>query len=86
MMTKRKGERGSPWRMPREGEKVLEGTPFTRIEKKTVEVRFSIQFIQSLQKPKAERIDRIYCQLKRSKDFERSSFISIPGVLEDLRE
>jgi hypothetical protein len=37
--------------------KVFEGTPLTRIEKKAVEVRFNIQFTQSLQKPKEERID-----------------------------
>jgi hypothetical protein len=33
MMIKRKGERGSPCRIPWEGEKVDKGDPFTRMEK-----------------------------------------------------
>jgi hypothetical protein len=36
-MMKRKGERGSPCQIPREGEKVGEGDPLTRMEKKTEE-------------------------------------------------
>jgi hypothetical protein len=34
MITKRKGESGSPCLMPLEGEKVLEGVPLMRMEKK----------------------------------------------------
>jgi hypothetical protein len=34
MITKRKGESGSPWRMPREGEKGLEGIPLTKMDKR----------------------------------------------------
>jgi hypothetical protein len=34
--------------MPRVGEKGCEGTPLTRMEKKTEEMRFIIQEIQSL--------------------------------------
>ena len=44
--TNKKGERGSPCLMPLEGEKGLDGTPFTRMEKKAEEVRFRIQFTQ----------------------------------------
>jgi len=33
MRIKRKGERGSPYLRPLEGLKVLDGEPFTRIEK-----------------------------------------------------
>jgi hypothetical protein len=29
-MTKIKGERGSPWWIPKDGENVLEGTPLTK--------------------------------------------------------
>jgi len=42
MMTKIKGERGSPQRMPLEGVKGLEGTALTRMEKKDEDVRLSI--------------------------------------------
>jgi hypothetical protein len=66
--------------------KVLEGTPFTRMEKNVEEVRLRIQFIHSLLKPKVERRDWMYFQLNLSKYFERSSLIRIPGVLVDLRE
>jgi hypothetical protein len=45
MITKRKGESGSPWKMPQVGEKGLEGTPLTKIEKKEEEVSFMIQSI-----------------------------------------
>jgi len=36
---KRKGERGSPYRMSQEGEQVLEGEPLIKMEKKDEEVR-----------------------------------------------
>jgi hypothetical protein len=42
MMIKRKGERGSPWWILGEDKKEQEGTPLTKIEKKTDEVRLSI--------------------------------------------
>ena len=38
--TNRKGERGSSFLMPLDGEKGLDGTPFTRMEKKAKEVSF----------------------------------------------
>jgi hypothetical protein len=57
MSTKRKGDNGSPCRMPLEGEKGREGTPSTRIEKKDEEVRFKIQFTQSWSKPKEFKIE-----------------------------
>jgi hypothetical protein len=62
MIKKRKGESGSPWRMPRVGEKGLEGTPLTKIEKKAEEVSFMIHSIQSALNPKAERMDCMYFQ------------------------
>jgi hypothetical protein len=46
-MKKRKGERGLPCQIPLVGEKVLEGAPLTRMEKKPLEVIFRIQLIQS---------------------------------------
>ena len=36
---KRKGERGYPWRIPCEGEKVEEGEPLTKMEKNAEEIR-----------------------------------------------
>jgi hypothetical protein len=45
IITKRKGDNGSPWQMSREGEKGLDGTPFTSIEKKVEELSFMIQAI-----------------------------------------
>jgi hypothetical protein len=86
MMTKRKGESGSPCLMPLEGAKVLEGTPFTKMEKKVEEVRFRTQLTQSSLKPKATRRERIYCQLSLSKYLDRSNLIIMPGVQEDFRE
>jgi len=40
MITKNKGESGSPWRMPHEGEKGLEGTPLIGMEKNPEEISF----------------------------------------------
>jgi hypothetical protein len=85
-MTKRKGERGSPYRMPLVGKKVLDGTPLTMMEKKAEDVSLWIQETHSSQNPKDESTKLMYCQLKRSKALERLSFISIPGVLVVLRE
>jgi hypothetical protein len=45
-MTKRKGERGSPCRIPLVGEKGWEGTSLTRIEKKAKEVSLMIEATQ----------------------------------------
>ena len=56
MRTKRKGESGSPCRMPLEAEKGQEGTPLTRIEKKAIEVRFMIQLTHVRSKPKARKV------------------------------
>jgi hypothetical protein len=85
-MTKRKGESRSPCLMPWVKVNGWEGTLLTRIEKKVEEVRFIIQEIQSLLKPKASRRDFMYFQLSLSKDFERSSFSNIPGARVLLRE
>ena len=46
IIIKRKGERGSPYQIPLEGDKGREGTPLTRREKKTEEVKFKIQSTQ----------------------------------------
>lgn len=43
--TKRKGERGSPWRIPRDGEKGREGMPLTKIKKKEEEIRLITHLI-----------------------------------------
>jgi hypothetical protein len=71
--------------MPLVGEKVLDGTPLTRMEKKVEDVRLWIQETHSSQNPKVESTKLMYFQLKQSKYLERSSFISIPGVLVVLR-
>jgi hypothetical protein len=42
---KRKGERGSPCLIPIEGEKVEEGDPLIKMEKKAEEVRDTIQLV-----------------------------------------
>jgi hypothetical protein len=62
-MTKRKGERESPCRIPIVGVKGWEGTPLTRMEKKDEEVSCMIQAIQVVSKPKALRREHIYFQL-----------------------
>ena len=46
MMMKRKGDRGSAYLIPLEGEKGFEGTPLMSREKKAKEVRFKIQVTQ----------------------------------------
>jgi len=63
-MKKRKGERGSPYQIPQEGNNGLEVTPLTRMEKKEDEVRLRIQLNRSFLKLKFMRRDYIYCQLK----------------------
>ena len=40
---KRKGERGSPYLIPLDGEKGCDGTPLIRMEKKAEKVRVVIQ-------------------------------------------
>jgi len=57
----RKGEIGSPCRIPLEGIKVVEGVP--RIEKKAEEVRDIIHRVHKGLKPKAIRVFSIYSQL-----------------------
>ena len=59
MMMKRKGERGSPCLIPLEGEKVLEGIPLTKMEKKAEEVKFMIHVTQLWSKLKAKSMARI---------------------------
>jgi len=56
MSTKRKGERGSPCRMPLEGWKGREGMPFTKMEKKVEETRFMTHLTQGGENPKAVSI------------------------------
>jgi hypothetical protein len=53
MIVKRKGERGSPWKIPQEGEKVVEGEPFTRMEKNDDKINDIIHLLQGGEKPKA---------------------------------
>jgi hypothetical protein len=86
MMKNRKGERGYCCLMPQVRVNSWEGTPLTRIEKKVEEVRFIIQEIQSLLKPKSSIRASMYFQLSLSKDFERTSFSNIPGVRVFLSE
>jgi len=45
MRTKRKGDRGSPCLMPRDGLKGEEGEPFNRTEKLGEEIRFMIHLV-----------------------------------------
>jgi hypothetical protein len=83
-MKKRKGERGFPCIIPLKSEKGCEGAPLTRIEKKVKEMRFIIQAIQFVLKPKDVKTTLMYCQLNLSKYFERSRFSSIPGVVPEF--
>jgi hypothetical protein len=53
---KRKGESGSPFLISLEGEKVLEGTPLTKMENRADEVRLNIQDTHKGSKPKARRV------------------------------
>ena len=46
---KRKGERGSPYHIPCKEKEVKEGEPLTKIEKKVVEVKGIIRFVDFLQ-------------------------------------
>jgi hypothetical protein len=62
-----------------EGEKVVEGDPLTKIEKKVEEIRDKIQRVQVRLKPKARRIFSMYSQLSLSKALDRSSLRSMPG-------
>jgi hypothetical protein len=80
MMKNRKGESGYHCLMPRVRVNGWEGTSLTRIEKKVEEVRFIIQEIQSLLKPKSSIRDFMYFHLSLSKYFERSIFSNIPRV------
>ena len=73
IITKRKGERGSPCLIPLVERKGREGVPLTRIEKKEEVVSLRIQSTQFFEKPKESKTDLRYCQLNLSKDFERSS-------------
>jgi len=72
--------------MPLVGEKVIEGTPLMRREKKAEEVSRKIQVTQFWSKPKASSIAFIYSQLSLSKALEMSSFKSILGVLVFYKE
>jgi hypothetical protein len=60
-MKNRKGERGLPCLIPLEGERVWEGTPLTRIEKNVEDMRFVVQEIHSLLKPKLVKRVSMYC-------------------------
>ena len=72
--------------MPREGEKVEEGEPLTKMEKKVEEIRERIQRTQSWQKRKSNSVFSMKGQLSLSKDLERSNLRIMPRVLEVLRE
>jgi len=85
-MTKRKGERGSPWGMPREGDKGREVTPLKRMGKKVEEVSFKIQFTQISMKPKARKTNLMYFQLRVSMDLKKSSLMRIIGKPEVFKE
>lgn len=54
--TKRKGDRGSPWRIPQDGKKGDEGEPLNRTEKEREEMRFMIHLVQVALKPNANNI------------------------------
>ena len=84
--TKRKGERGSPWRMPLEGWKGREGMPFTKMKKKVEETRFITHLTDGGEKPKLVSILCMYIQLNLSKAFERSILRSIPAFLLCFKE
>lgn len=83
---KMKGDRGSPWWIPLEGEKFYEEDQFTRIEKKGVEVKDIIHLIQVDEKPKSRTICWMYCLLSLSKDLDISNLISIPTNLVVISE
>jgi len=56
MRRNRKGDKGSPCLIPREGLKGPEGTPLTRIDKNALETRLSIQAIHFVENPKASNM------------------------------
>lgn len=57
-MMKRKGDRGSPYLIPLDGLKFLEGDPLSKIKKTSEEIREETQLIHIKSKPKALRILR----------------------------
>jgi len=59
MITKRKGERGSPCLIPLEGRKVGEGIPLINIEKKDEDKKLITHLTQGGAKPKAVRTFQI---------------------------
>lgn len=86
IMTKIKGERGSPCWMPLEGWKGVEGIPLINIEKKVQVIRLITHLTQGGVKPNANNIFWMYFQLKLSKALERSIFRSIPSFLSCFKE
>jgi hypothetical protein len=56
MRIKMKGDSRSPWKNPLEVEKVEEGVPLTKMEKKENEVKDRIHFTLVGENPKAWRI------------------------------
>lgn len=73
MITKRKGDKGSPFRIPLDGKNGFKGPPFSMTEKNSPETNSIIQFIQIRLKPKVWRISLMYVQLIFSKALDRSS-------------
>jgi len=56
IITKRKGDKGSPCQIPLKGWKGYEGEPFTRMEKKAPDTIAMIHLMLSLWKPNASKI------------------------------
>lgn len=63
MMTKGKGEKGSPYLIPLEGEKGLKGEPLIIIEKKDLETKAMIRSMKSWWNPKVMMTSHIYSHM-----------------------
>jgi hypothetical protein len=74
---KRKGERGSPCLIPREGKNLPKGTPSRRMEKEEVVIHCLIHWIHMGWKPSKDKIFNKNSHSKESKAFSMSSFKAI---------
>ena len=83
---KRQGDKGSPCRIPHEVEKVVEGEPLIRIEKKDEETRARTQFTHDVENPKASNIALRIFHLILSKALDISNLMSFPEQREVSRE
>lgn len=79
MRINRNRDSGSPCQRPLVAWKVVEGAPFTNIEKKDEDTRLLIHWTQSCWNPKALRVALRNCQLTLSYTFARSTLVSILG-------